>query len=155
VSEKIGQALARAGQPVKRGTMAHDHHLVMLLTESAVHQRDAAAIRQHASHLQALAERDGHKLYQGVAQRAWGVAHTLAGEHAQAQARLESALALFRDLETGWQAGRTLALLAELMLARGDTAAARQAYQQALVTFEALGATPDAARTQAALAALG
>jgi hypothetical protein len=154
VREKIEAALARPGQPVKRGTMAHDHHLHMLLTESAVHLRDAEAIRRHAADLAALAERDGHRLYQAIARRAWGVAHTLAGEWPAAEAALTDALALFRDLDTRWQAGRTLAALAELAQARGDPDGARSACAEALALFEALGAAPDAGRVREALADL-
>jgi hypothetical protein len=155
VREKIEAALARPGQPVKRGTMAHDHHLRMLLAESAVHLRDAEAIRRHAADLAALAERDGHRLYQAIARRAWGVAHSLYGEWVEAETALNEALSLFRDLETRWQAGRTLVALAELAHARGDADGARNANAHALVLFEALGAVPDAARVKEALAPLG
>jgi hypothetical protein len=155
VSEKITAALSKPGQPVKRGTMAHDHHMHMLLAESAVHLREAAAIRQHAAQLEALAARDGHRLYQAIAHRAWGVAHTLAAEYAEAEVRLESALALFRSLDTRWQIGRTLVAWADLALARTDAAAAAgPLYQEALQVFESLGAATDAGRTRAALAAL-
>ncbi len=155
VTEKIQAGLSRSGQPVKRGTMAHDHHMYMLLTESAVQLRDAGAIRRYAEQLEALAVRDGHQLYQAIAYRAWVVAHGLAGDYAPAEARLGQALELFRSFGTGWQLGRTFTAQAELAAARGDTAEARRAYQEALESFEALGAGPDAGRTRAALDALG
>jgi hypothetical protein len=131
--------------------MAHDHHLAMLLTESAVHLRAAESLRRHAADLAALAERDGHRLYQGIARRAWGVAHTLAGEWAEAEAALNDALSLFRALETRWQEARTLTALAELAHARGDGGGARLAYKEALTLFETMGAAPDAARVREAL----
>ena len=154
VSERIEAALAKPGQPVKRGTMAHDHHMAMLLTESAAQRRDAAAIRRHAAWLEELAGRDGHRLYQAIARRALGIAHLSSGEHVEAEAQLNAALEVFHGLETRWQIGRTLVALAEAAHARGDAARARQAYQEAAQAFEALGAAPDAARTRVALEAL-
>jgi hypothetical protein len=151
----IGTALAKHGQPVKRGTMAHDHQLLMLLTESAVELRDLNAIRQQAPQLEALIARDGQRLYEGIAHRAWGVAHILAGEPAAAQARLQQALVVFRGLDARWQLGRTLLALAEAARMQGDEAGARQAADEALQAFEALRAAPAAERARAALAALG
>jgi hypothetical protein len=135
--------------------MAHDHHLYMLLADSAAQQEDAAGLRHYAPQAEALAARDGHRLYLAIAQRAWGVAHRLAGEYAEAEGRLTQALALFRDLGTGWQIGRTLFALAELDLARSDTAGAGEHFRQALAAFEAMKAIPAVAQTRAALAALG
>ena len=155
VGEKIQSALAKPGQPVKRGTMAHDHHLSMLLTESARHLHDLAATRRYAAQLEALAVRDGHRLYQAVAHRALGVAHGWAGEYAEAGARLNLAMELFRSLDTRWQIGCTLAALADLALTRGETAEKRRFCLEALQFFEAMGAAPDAARTRVALEAPG
>jgi tetratricopeptide (TPR) repeat protein len=135
--------------------MAHDHHLYMLLADSAAQQGDTAGLRHHAPQAEELAARDGHRLYLAIAQRAWGVAHRLAGDYAEAEGRLTQALALFHDLGTGWQIGRTLFALAELALARADADAAGEYFRQALAAFEAMKAAPEAARTQAALAALG
>jgi tetratricopeptide (TPR) repeat protein len=135
--------------------MAHDHHLYMLLADSAAQQGDAAGLRQYAPRAEDLAARDGHRLYLAIAQRAFGVAHRLAGEYGEAEGRLTQALALFSDLGTGWQIGRTLFALAELDLARSDTAGAREHFSQALAAFEAIKAMPEVARTQAALEALG
>lgn len=134
--------------------MAHEHDVYMLLADTAAQRQDAAGVRQYAPRLEALAERDGHQLYLGIAHRAWGVAHRLEGEQAAAQARLRQALAIFAELGTRWQAGRTYFELGELAAARGDPAAARQHFAQALAEFEALGAAPDMARPRDALAAL-
>ncbi len=155
VSEKIQAALSKPGQPVKRGTMAHDHHMFMLLTESAAQLHDVAALRRHAAQLEALAVRDGHRLYQAIAHRASGVAHCWAGEYAEAEVRLNAALEVFHSLDTRWQIGRSLVALATVALARGDVAGARHSYLGALQVFEALGAAPDAGRTRVALAELG
>ncbi len=148
-------ALQRPGQPVKRGTMAHRHDVYMLLADSAAQLRNLAALRQYTPQLEELAVRDGHKLYLAIAHRSWGVAQRLAGAHAEAEARLNQALELFDELETGWQIGRTRFELAELDLARMDQAGARKHFSRALAAFEALKAAPDVERTRAALQALG
>src|SRR6185436_19974549 len=101
------RALKMSGQPVKRGTMAHDHDVYMLLTEAAVQRRDADAMRHYLPRLEELAVRDGHRLYLAIAQRAWGVADFLAEEHAGAEVHLNQALELFDELKTHWQIGRT------------------------------------------------
>jgi len=144
-------ALETAGQPVNWGTMAHEHDTFAVLADTAMQQHDAAALRQYTPRLEELATRDGHKLYLAIAYRAWGVAHRLAGEHAEAEARLNQALELFEELEARWQIGRTLAELGELALAQSNTDAARDYFSRALVAFEALQAVPDMERTREAL----
>ena len=135
--------------------MAHEHDVYMLLADTAAMQRDQAGLRRYAPHLLELAERDGHKLYLPIALRAWGVAHHLAGEYAQAETRLKHALELFDALGTRWQLGRTRFEMAELSLACSDPAKARLHYAAALAAFESLNAAPDFQRTRAALDALG
>ena len=150
--EKAGE---RSGQPVKRGTMAHEHELYMLLTESAVQRRDTMDLRIHAARLEELAERDNHRLYLAIAQRAWGVAYRLDGEYSKAEERLNQALKLFSDLKTLWQAGRTLVELAELDLSRSDQEGARDHYSQAIKAFESMKALPEVERLRVALKAIG
>jgi tetratricopeptide (TPR) repeat protein len=154
VKEKLELALDLPGQPVKRGTMAHQHIVYMMLADSAGQLRDAVALPRYAARLEELARRDGHQPYLAVAQRAWGIAHRLNGEYAQAEARLAEALALFEERGAHWQTGRTQLERAELALAQADVAAARDRFSRALAEFEALGARPDAERTRAALQAL-
>ncbi len=144
VQQRLEAALDKPGQPVRRGTMAHDHHVYMLLTEAAAQQRSPAA----------LAARDGHRLYGAIAARAQGVAARLAGDHAAAQAHLGRASDAFAALGTRWQHARTLTEQAELAAAMGQAAQARTLYAQARAAFEALQAQPDLERTQSALAAL-
>jgi tetratricopeptide (TPR) repeat protein len=86
--------------------------------------------------------------------RAWGVAHRLAGEYAESEARLNQALELFSGLGTRWQMGRTLFELGELAAARQQPSNARDYFARALVDFDAMRAAPDSARTRAALEAL-
>ncbi|HYN89348.1 MAG TPA: tetratricopeptide repeat protein [Ardenticatenaceae bacterium] len=140
-----------SGQPVKRGTMAHDHDVYTLLADAAAQQRDLPALSQYAPRAEELAECDGHPLYLAIAHRALGVAKRLAGDYAEAGARLRQALPLFQQLGTQWQAGRTLAEMADLALAQGDQAGARDSLTQALALFEALRALPDVERTRRAL----
>jgi hypothetical protein len=154
VKSNLETALDKSGQPVRRGTMAHDHHVYMLLAEAAAQQRDPAGLAAYVPPLAALAERDGHRLYQGIAARAQAVAHHLAGDDAAAAAAFDHALALFEALGTPWQLGRTLAERAALAQTAGDAAAARHDLTRAQAAFELLHALPDLERIQAALSGL-
>lgn len=147
-------ALALPGQPVKRGTMAHKHIVYMMIADAAAQSRDLDALTRYASLLEELALGDEHLPYIAVAHRSWGVAHRLNKNYDEATARLKQALALFEELETTWQTGRTLLELAELALAQADQSGARDYYAQALTSFETMGALPDVQRTRAALQAL-
>lgn len=131
--------------------MAHDHHMYMLLADTAAQLHDADALHQYTPRLEELAIRDGHQLYLAIAQRSWGVAHRLAGEHDEAVTRLTNALGLFRRLGTRWQTGRTLFELGELGLERGEKDNAQNYFFLALEAFEAMKSKPDIERTRAAL----
>jgi tetratricopeptide (TPR) repeat protein len=128
-----------------------DHDVHTTLVDVAALQRDEAAIRVYAPAAEELAIRYGHKLYQGVVCRAWGVAHRLGGEFDQAEDRFNHALSLFTALGTHWQLGRTYFETGELAAARGDKADARANFAQAIAAFEAMRAGPDLARARAAL----
>jgi hypothetical protein len=153
--QHLAQALSRDAMPVPVGSNAHDHDLYALLADTAAQQRDAESLRQFAPLAEELARRDEHLLYQAVADRAWGVAHRLAGQLADSEARLLHALEVFRRLGTRWQLGRTLYELGELALVTRDWPAARARLGSALAEFEAMRAVRDAARVRAALASLG
>ncbi len=99
-----------------------------------------------------MATQDSHKPYLAVAYRGWGIAHRLEGDYDLAKQRLQQALALFVELDAGWQIGRTHVEMAELNLARSEESKAADHFSQALGAFEKLKAGPDMARTQAALA---
>jgi hypothetical protein len=150
-------ALKTSGQPVRRGTIAHDHEVYTALADMAARQRDPAGLRQYAPVAAQLAERDEHALYLAVAQRSLGVAARLAGGAglAESEALLVRALDGFRRLGARWQAGRTLCELGELALAQSDPAEARAHFSEALAEFEALQAAPDAERARKALDSLG
>ena len=140
-----------AGQPVKRGTMAHDHDVYMALTDSAAQQYDADGIALYVPWLEELAGRDQHKLYRAIALRARGVAERLAGDFDKAEKYLERALEIFHALGTRWQSGRTLVELGEVERARHHLDQAREYFARAAREFESLSATPDALRVRAAL----
>lgn len=145
------QSLETPGQPIKNGSMPHEHSVYMMLVDSAAQARDEVVIRRYAPQLEQLALRDTHRPYLAIAHRAWGVAHRLAGEHVEAETRLRQALELFEGLQARWQIGRTLIESAELDLARSDPEKARDHYSQALAEFEAMQARPDAERARLAL----
>jgi tetratricopeptide (TPR) repeat protein len=129
-----------------------EHDIYAMLVDAAAQERDSAALQQYAPLAEQSAARYDHKLYRAVAHRAWGVAHLLAGQFADAERRLKQALVLFESLDTRWQIGRTLSELGELALAQRGTEAARDYFSRALAAFEALGAVPDANRTRERLA---
>jgi tetratricopeptide (TPR) repeat protein len=143
-------------KPSGTGTLGcFDHHLYTMLADAAAQQRDEAALRHYVPLAEEAAAHYGHKLFQAKVQRAWGVAYRLAGEYAEAEARLNQALALFRELDTPWQIGRTLFELGDLAQTREDVAGAQAHFSQALTIFEEMGAMPDVARIRAALKVLG
>jgi tetratricopeptide (TPR) repeat protein len=127
--------------------MAHEHIVYMMLVDAAARAEDVAGIQKYAPRLEELAVRDDHKPYLAVVQRAWGIAHRIRGEYEEADARLQTALAIFEELESSWQIGRTLFELGESALAQTDGAAAHSYFILAQTRFEELGAQPDIART--------
>ncbi|MCC7163892.1 MAG: hypothetical protein IT331_15460 [Anaerolineae bacterium] len=154
VRERLENALMLSGQPVKRGTMAHDHDLYMALTDSAAQQYDRAAIELYTPWLEELAKRDNHKLYLAIAHRARGISRRLVGEYEQSAQELKRALELFGELRTRWQSGRTLTELGLLERTRDNPDATREYLNQALEEFQALGAQVGAARVHTILAEL-
>lgn len=131
-----------------------DHEVYNLLVDTAVQQRDEASLRKYAPLAEELATFYDHRLNLAVAHRAWGVAHRLAGQHDEAEFRLNHALEIFQHSNTLWQIGRTLFELGELALARTESSVARNHLTSALSTFESMGALPDAARTRERLESL-
>jgi hypothetical protein len=124
----------------------------VLLANAAAEQRDESALREFAPVLQDLATRNGHKLYEAIAHRAWGVAHTITGEYAQAQARVEQALALLLGIDARWQIGRTLYEFGDLAARQDDLPSARTYFSQALAHYEELRAAPYIERTRSSTA---
>lgn len=154
VENELGMVLELPGQPVKRGTMAHQHIIRMMLADSAARARDMAGLRGNAPRLEELALRDNHRPYLAVAHRAFGVAHSIAGEHVEAVSRLNQAMEIFTDLQMGWQIGRTYFEMGEVARGLAEAERARGFYSQALAAFEAMKAGPDIERTQGVLGTL-
>jgi len=135
--------------------VAGDTDLYSLLVDAAAQQRDQAALRKYAPLAEETATRIDHRLHMAIAHRAWGVAHTLAGEFQQAEARLRQALEIFSGYAAPWQIGRTLFEMGDLARAQMKAQQSREYFSRALSAFEELGAAPYAARTRAALENLG
>jgi hypothetical protein len=155
ISQKLELALGLDGQPVKRGTMAHDHIVYMMLTDAAAQFRDLAGLHLYLPQLEELALRDDHKPYLAVAHRARAVECLLEGRHSEAETHLQQAVEMFEGMAARWQLGRTLTVLAELDLARSDPGAARDHLAAALGEFGVIGAAPDVERTRTAILAAG
>ncbi len=132
-----------------------DHDVYSLMADAAVQRRDLTALREYAPLAEASARRVDHRLDLAIAHRAWGVAHTLAGEYSQARQRFQQALDLFAPYQVPWQLGRTQYELGLLASAEKKTAEAREHLSRALAAFEEMHAAPDAGRTRAALEDLG
>jgi tetratricopeptide (TPR) repeat protein len=135
-------------------TPGADHDLYTWLVDIAAQQCDLAALQRYAPLAEAKASQLQHRLYQAIVQRAWGVAHLLAGEYGQGEAFLQEALMVFEAEGMRWQSGRTLLEWGELAQAQGKTTEARDYYQHALAAFEEMHAEPAAKRTRVVLTAL-
>jgi tetratricopeptide (TPR) repeat protein len=130
---------------------AGDHDVYAMLVDGAVQQRDPVGLQKYATLAEETARRIDHKLHLAIAQRAWGVAHTLAGEYPQAEARFKQALDIFSDYPAPWQIGRTLFEMGELARLQMKMDQASDYYARALSAFEELQAAPYAARVRDAL----
>ena len=132
-----------------------DQDLYAMLVDGAAQQRVRADLLKYAPLAEETAGRIDHRLHLAIAHRAWGVAHTLAGEYEEAGRRLQQALEIFAAYPAPWQIGRTLFEMGELARAQGKTEQARGHFSRALEAFEELRAAPYAARTRLALEDLG
>ena len=128
-----------------------DHDLYAMLVDAASQQRDPVGLQKYAPLAEETATRIDHKLHLAIAQRAWGVAHTLAGEYPQAEARFKKALEIFNSYPAPWQIGRTLFEMGELARLQTEKEQARDYFSRALNAFEELHAAPYAALSRAAL----
>lgn len=149
VKTRLEPALQLSGQPVKRGTMAHEHIVYMMLVDSAAVAREETMIRKYVSKLEELATRDNHQPYLAVAHRAQGIAHMLAEEYEEAESRLQQSVEIFEKLESHWQTGRTWLELGKLSSLRNNNDEAKERFTKAMTSFEAIRATPDMERTKA------
>lgn len=130
---------------------ARDHDVYAMLVDAAAQSRDPVGLQKYAVLAEETASRIDHKLHLAIAQRAWGVAHTLAGDYPQAGARFKQALDIFVAYPAPWQIGRTLFEMGELARLQKQIEQARDYYSRALSAFEELHAAPYAARARAAI----
>lgn len=142
VTERLENALALPGQPVKRGTMAHEHIMYMMLVDTAAAAGDLATLDRYVPLLEELAERDGHRPYLAVARRTRGVARFLRGSLEEAETSLNEAAGIFHAAGLHWQLGRTLTERGRVAAARGASKEAEEYFHQAMDLFEQLGAKP-------------
>ena len=154
VQEELEAALQLSGQPVKRGTMAHEHIVYMMLTDAAVQLEDVDGIDKNLALLEPLAEKDEHQPYLAIAHRARGTVLRLNGALAEAEEHLNKALDLFGQFDASWQIGRTQCELAELAMALTDHKKAYDHYMQAQEHFEKMQALPYLKRTREKLSAV-
>lgn len=130
---------------------AGDHDVYAMLVDGAAQQRDPVGLQKYALLAEETARSIDHKLHLAIAYRAWGVAHTLAGEYPQAEARFKQALDIFDDYPAPWQIGRSLFEMGELARLQMKPEQASDYYSRALSAFEELHAAPYAARARTAL----
>ena len=128
-----------------------DHETYAMLADGAAQQRDPVRLQKYAPLAEECARRVDHKLHLAIAQRAWGVAHTLAGEYPRAEVCFKQALEYFTAYPAPWQVGRTLLELGELARLQLEPDQARGYISRALSAFEEMRAAPYAARARAAL----
>lgn len=131
-----------------------DHSMYALLVDSAARQEDTDGLQKYAPLAEETAFRYDHKLYKGMAHRAWGVLNRLTGQYEAAEKRLNLALEIFQELGTRWQTGLVLSELGRLATEKADVNQAHTYFAQALLLFAEMGAQPDMARIQANIARL-
>jgi hypothetical protein len=123
-------------------------------TEIALARGDIAAAQKAADELAAIGERFGTPALRAAGLAARG-ATALADGHTDAAAPdLALAITLWREAEIPYETARTGTLLGEARLARGERNAALLELRAAAITFERLGARPDANAVNERIAAL-
>jgi hypothetical protein len=113
-------------------------------TEIALARGEIAAAREAAAELVATGERFGTPALRAAGLAARGATVLAAGQADAAAADLSRAAALWREADTPYETARTGALLGEARLASGERNAALLELRAAAITFEELGAQPDA-----------
>jgi hypothetical protein len=130
---------ANLSQPLVRA------RLLPALVEVALAEGDAAAAGAAATELAETAAAFPADALRAAAEQAAGAVELAAGTPDRAATRLESARGLWLGVDAPYEVARTRTLLAETHGARGDHEARALELRAAYVTFEQLGARPDAA----------
>jgi len=131
-----------------------DHDIYAALVDTAARSRNREVLLQIAPAAEETARHYEHRLYLGIAQRAWGVLHMLDGAADKATERFEEARRLFNDLGVRWQLGRTYFHLGELAAGSGRVVEAVQALDEARRLFEEAQAPADLRLTRELLEGL-
>ncbi|HKR98503.1 MAG TPA: hypothetical protein VJU79_03210, partial [Candidatus Dormibacteraeota bacterium] len=148
-----GEAIADALSDSSLDPLARAR-LLPARTEIALACGDIPAAREAAADMVAIGEQFGTAALRAAGLTARG-ATALADGRAEAAANdLSVAASLWREAEIPHEAARTTALLGEARLARGERNAALLELRAAAITFEALGAQPDADAVNERVAAL-
>ncbi len=169
VFQRLAAALALDGADLPLAALWLDAHDRWLAWSGAVagrsdsqllraaYQRavgDRAAARDHAARALAHATEPRQPLALLAAHRLSGELDTEAGQHADALAHLDAALALADACAAPYERALTLLALAELRAAEARGAAAARLLAEARATLAALGARPALARADALAARL-
>lgn len=117
-----------------------DHDIFAAHVDAAARTRDRDALQQLTPRAEETARRYEHRLYLGIAHRAWGVLHRIEGRYPEAVDRLAQARGLFAELGAGWQLGRTIHCLGELASDMGDFVEAEAMFEKASDLFEEIQA---------------
>ena len=148
MSKYLEEALSRTKD------ISPDELFYTLLVDTAAIEEDLEKLDAHASTLARKAKKINHKLFQAVALRALAVANRLSGKFKDAHGQLLEAKAIFQDVGTSWQLGRTYYEFGQLSAAQDNREDAKSHFVQALQHFEKMGALPDVERTQSAIESL-
>ena len=148
-------AAAAAGLQTALGALGESRlaraRILPTKVEVALVVGDLDAARAAASELEQTAEAYGTPALAAAAEQARGGVELSAGDTAEAERRLASALRLWQRVKAPYDAARARLLLAEAHLARDDRDSALLELQLAYAAFERLGACLDAERIKARL----
>ncbi len=145
----IQRVLAETAEPLKRAALLPACVEIML----AAGDVDAAGVA--CLELEELAERFESAMLGAMVAHARGAVQLAQGDPRAALGPLRVALEIWQQLEAPYEVARTRELIGLACRALGDDEAASLELDAALATFEALKATPDAARMAALKAPAG
>lgn len=137
-------ARAAVRDPAKWGSGPSDLDMLALEVEVAELRGETSDLEALAAQLQAAAGQVGHGLYQGLAERALGLAKGSRGDGAAGQEFAQAAQRL-SAFGADWLLGRTLAAWARTARQAGDRSEAKAKFTDAIQAFERVGAGPAAA----------
>lgn len=144
-------ALASAHAPGQSGGIVTEGDMYMTLLDWAAQQRDKDGLHFYIPLVVTLARRNGHKLFEAIAEYAEGVERRLAVEYEDAEGHLNHALEFFQIQSMQWHLGLTQYELGEVHLYRNNPTKALEYLERARIAFSAIGSTPSTDRTLSAI----